>query len=110
MFSKASEFWSTLSGSIVQVSSLEAAELIKLANNTFRDLSFAFANEVALTADNFNINAFELIKAANDGYQEIKFLPSPGVGGYCLTKDPILFGCSADSKKYIKTLGNEEKS
>ena len=104
---KACEFWSTLSGSVVQVSSLEAAELVKLANNTYRDLSFAFANEVALKADKFNINAFDLIKAANDGYPRNKIsLPSPGVGGYCLTKDPILFGSNPNGLASEKTLGN----
>lgn len=104
---KASEFWSTLSGSVIQVSSLEAAELVKLANNTYRDLSFAFANEIALISDDFNINAFELIKAANDGYPRNKIsFPSPGVGGYCLTKDPILFGCRPNGKANNKNLGN----
>jgi UDP-N-acetyl-D-mannosaminuronate dehydrogenase len=38
---------------IVRVSSLEAAEMIKLINNTYRDLTFAFANEVALIAERF---------------------------------------------------------
>ena len=89
----ASNFWSTLTPTVVQVASIEAGELVKLANNTFRDLSFAFANELALLADTSNINAFDLINAANKGYPRNNIpLPSPGVGGYCLTKDPILFG------------------
>lgn len=92
---KASLFWSTLTPAVVQVTSLEASEIVKLANNTFRDLSFAFANEIALLADESNVNAFELIRAANEGYHRNPIpLPSPGVGGYCLTKDPILFGCN----------------
>mgnify|MGYP001488625360 CR=1 FL=1 len=90
---KASQFWATLTPTIVQVDSLEAAELVKLANNTFRDLSFAFSNELAMHCDEYNIDAFKLVKAANEGYPRnpISF-PSPGVGGYCLTKDPVLFG------------------
>lgn len=91
------DFWSTLTPTVVRVTSIEAAEMVKLANNTFRDLSFAFSNELALLSDKYNVNAFDLIYAANEGYPRNKIpLPSPGVGGYCLTKDPILF--SSDIK------------
>jgi len=104
---KASVFWSILTKSVVQLSSLEAAELVKLANNTYRDLSFAFANELALISDKFNINSFDLIHAANEGYPRNKIpFPSPGVGGYCLSKDPILYGCDPTGKSCVKTLGN----
>jgi len=92
----AAEFWSTLTSSVVRMGSLEAAELVKLANNTFRDISFAFANELALVADRYNVDAFALINGANEGYSRNPIpLPSPGVGGYCLTKDPILFSTTA---------------
>jgi UDP-N-acetyl-D-mannosaminuronic acid dehydrogenase len=102
----AAQFWATLTSSVVQVASLEAAELVKLANNTFRDLSFAFANELALMADTSNVDAFDLIRAANEGYPRNPIpLPSPGVGGYCLTKDPILFGCSPQGLRPEATLG-----
>ena len=45
------EFWSTLTPTVVRVDSLEAAEMVKLENTTFRDVSFAFANELALLAE-----------------------------------------------------------
>ena len=97
---RASKFWSTITPTIIRTSSLEASELVKLANNSFRDLSFAFANELAFVAGKFNLNAFDLIKAANNGYPRNKIpSPSPGVGGYCLTKDPILFSSSISRKK-----------
>lgn len=103
---KAVDFWSTLSTSIVQLPSLEGAELVKLANNTYRDLSFAFANELALLADNFNVDAFELISAANEGYPRNRIPhPSPGVGGYCLTKDPFLFSSTPFGVRKSVTLG-----
>ncbi len=92
---KSADFWSNVTPLVIRTPSLEASELVKLANNSFRDLSFAFANELAFLSQKFNINAFDLIKAANDGYPRNKIpLPSPGVGGYCLTKDPILLGSS----------------
>ena len=71
-------FWSKICPSVISMENLEAAELVKLANNTFRDLSFAFANELALLADRYNVNAFDLIGAANDGYPRNRILkPSP---------------------------------
>jgi len=81
----------TISPSVVILDSLEEAEMAKLINNTFRDYSFAFANHMALLCDPLNIDAVKLIKAASEGYPRNPVpLPSPGVGGYCLTKDPYL--------------------
>jgi nucleotide sugar dehydrogenase len=103
---RSTAFWSTLTPTVVRVDSLEASEMVKLANNTFRDLSFSFANELALLADKYNVNSFELVNAANEGYPRNKIpLPSPGVGGYCLTKDPILFSCTAEGPRADAVLG-----
>lgn len=89
---RATSFWQTLTGSVVHVESLEAAELVKLINNSYRDLSFAFANGLAMLADRFNLDASRVIDAANEGYPRNPIpKPSPGVGGYCLTKDPYLY-------------------
>ena len=85
-------FWQTVTDSVVRTDSLEAAELVKLINNSYRDLSFAFANGLALLADRFNLDATRVISAANEGYPRNPIpKPSPGVGGYCLTKDPFLY-------------------
>ena len=103
---KAVKFWNNICPSLVSMKSLEAAELVKLSNNTFRDLSFAFANELSFLADKFNVNAFELVSAANEGYPRNKISkPSPGVGGYCLTKDPLLYHNSFAKKNKDFTLG-----
>jgi nucleotide sugar dehydrogenase len=77
--------------SIIILDSLEEAEMVKLINNSFRDLSFAFSNKIALMCEKLNLDAVKIIKASNDGYPRNPVaLPSPGVGGYCLTKDPFL--------------------
>jgi UDP-N-acetyl-D-mannosaminuronic acid dehydrogenase len=87
---------------IIQVDSLEAAEMVKLMNNTYRDLVFAFANEVANICDRLNINAFKLIKAANQDYPRNPIpSPSPGVGGTCLSKDPYLYTSSYGDYKPV---------
>lgn len=81
-----------LTNTIVQVSSLESAETIKLVDNTYRDVQFGFANEVARICDAFGINAHEVISSGKLGYKRTN-VPLPGlVGGPCLEKDPhILF-------------------
>lgn len=76
----------------INVNSLEEAEIIKLASNSFRDLNFAFANELTRIANIYYLSGHDLINKANYGYNRnfIK-LPSLGVGGFCLPKDPYLF-------------------
>jgi UDP-N-acetyl-D-mannosaminuronic acid dehydrogenase len=72
----------------VPVSSLEVAEMTKLVNNTYRDLQFAFANEIALLCDQLNISGREVIHAANRNYFRSN-VALPGItAGPCLEKDP----------------------
>jgi nucleotide sugar dehydrogenase len=96
----------------VEVESLEAAEMVKLLNNTYRDLVFSFANEVSKICDDFNINAFKLIEAANEGYPRNPIpMPSPGVGGICLAKDPYLYtNPYMSSGNYRPILGEASRS
>lgn len=88
----ASKLFRELAPTIVTVESLEAAEMVKLINNTYRDLTFAYANELAVVCDKLGLDAAKLIEAANEGYSRGNVpTPSPGVGGACLTKDPYIF-------------------
>ena len=81
-----------LTPTIVRVSSIEAAEMVKLINNSFRDIVFSYSNYVTQIASQYNLDIIEIIKAANQGYPRDPVpLPSPGVGGPCLTKDPYIF-------------------
>ncbi len=79
----------------VAVSSLEAAELVKLVDNTYRDLTFGFANEIAKLCGRAGISAREVIRAGKLGYPRTNVaLPGP-VGGPCLEKDPHILAESA---------------
>jgi UDP-N-acetyl-D-mannosaminuronic acid dehydrogenase len=94
---RAAEIFRTLSNSIVHVSSLEAAEVIKLVDNTYRDVQFAFANEVARVCEVFGVSAHEVIVSGRLGYERTN-VPLPGlVGGPCLEKDPHILVESARS-------------
>lgn len=97
----AANFFREITPTVVGVESLEAAEIVKLIDNTFRDVNFAYANEIALICEKFNIDTVNIIKAANEGYSRNNVcLPSPGVGGPCLTKDPYILVQSARGKGY----------
>lgn len=88
---RAAQFFSFMTPTIVKVRSLETAEVIKLVNNTQRDLMFAFANEVAYLCDAIGVIASEVIQAGNIGYPRGGLaMPGP-VGGPCLEKDPYIF-------------------
>ncbi|ODR08514.1 nucleotide sugar dehydrogenase [Mycobacterium sherrisii] len=92
---RAAAIFRRLTNSIVQVSSPEAAEIIKLVDNTYRDVQFAFANEVARLCDAFEVNAHEVISSGKLGYKRTN-VPLPGlVGGPCLEKDPHILLQSA---------------
>jgi UDP-N-acetyl-D-mannosaminuronic acid dehydrogenase len=84
-----------LARQVVPVSSLEAAELVKLANNCHTDLIYAYGNEIALISDQHGLDPLEVIAAANLDYPRPD-LARPGfVGGGCLSKDPYLMVDSA---------------
>jgi UDP-N-acetyl-D-mannosaminuronic acid dehydrogenase len=87
---RAEAFFRQITARIVRVSSLEAAEMIKLINNTYRDLTFAFANEVALIAEHMGLSAREMIHAANVDYPRSAVARPGFVGGPCLEKDALI--------------------
>ena len=91
-----SRLFGEITSTIIDAGSLEGAEMVKILNNTFRDVKFAYANEMALMGRELGLDLHRLIKAANDGYPRDRIpVPSPGVGGPCLTKDGYLLKYSA---------------
>jgi len=91
----ASALFGRLTPRLVPVSSLEAAEMVKLINNCHTDLIYSFGNEVALIAERFGLDPLETIRAANVDYPRPD-LAKPGfVGGGCLSKDPYILLHSA---------------
>lgn len=95
-FEKVESFFKKIGGDIVRVSNPKTAEFIKLVDNSWRNMRFAFANEVAFLSDANNVNAMEVLRAANKGYERNQ-IPFPGpVSGYCLGKDPYLLEMAFD--------------
>lgn len=77
-------------GEIIQTDAT-TAEMVKLMENTTRDINIAIANEFARLADRFGVDVWEAIKLANL-HPRINILsPGPGVGGHCIGVDPWFF-------------------
>lgn len=101
---KAQDLFRKITPTIIEVDSLESAEMVKLLNNTYRDLMFAYANEVAMICEKLNLDAVEVIKKANLGYSRSN-IPTPGfVGGACLEKDPHILVDMSKKEGYIPNL------
>lgn len=65
------------------------AELVKVVENTFRDVNLAFANELALVAETLHVDVWEVIRLANKHPRVEVLRPGPGVGGHCIPVDPV---------------------
>ncbi|MDP3770813.1 MAG: nucleotide sugar dehydrogenase [bacterium] len=86
--SRTAHLFQFVTPTVIRVHDIETAEIIKLIDNTYRDVSLAYANEVARICDAVGISALEVIQAGKHGYARTN-VPLPGpVGGPCLEKDP----------------------
>ena len=94
---KAHSLFQKLTANIISVSSYEAAEMIKLVDNSYRDLQFGFANEVARMCDRFGISVREVIEKGGKLYPRTNVAKPGPVGGPCLEKDPHILVQSASA-------------
>lgn len=79
----------------VHRTSAEVAELTKLAENAYRDVNIAYANELANVAAHLGLDAWEVIRLANRHPRVQILRPGPGVGGHCIAVDPWFIAASA---------------
>lgn len=84
----AAAFYRTFVKGEVVVTDVTTAEIVKLMENTFRDVNIALANEFAMVCERLGVDIWEAIRLANR-HPRVKFLrPGPGVGGHCIAVDP----------------------
>ena len=87
----ASRLFNEQTQTIIDVGTLEAGEMCKLLDNTYRDVMFAYANQMAMVCEKLGLDLCRLTEAVNSGYSRNRLpRPSPGVGGACLSKDPYI--------------------
>jgi UDP-N-acetyl-D-glucosamine dehydrogenase len=95
----AAELYRTAIETIVPVSSPQAAEMVKLLENTFRMVNIGLVNEIALMCDRLGLDVWEVVDAAKTKpFGFMPFYPGPGLGGHCIPIDP--FYLSWKAKQY----------
>ncbi|MCH2129716.1 MAG: UDP-N-acetyl-D-mannosamine dehydrogenase [Pirellulaceae bacterium] len=101
---RAKQFYeSYVSGEVFATSAL-VAEVTKLAENSYRDVNIAFANELSMLAEDLNIDPWDVIELANRHPRVQILSPGPGVGGHCISVDPwFLVHAQPERTQLIRT-------
>jgi UDP-N-acetyl-D-glucosamine dehydrogenase len=95
-------FYEQTISNVVEVSSTQAAEMVKLLENTFRSVNIGLVNEYALMCDKLKLNIWEIIEAASTKpFGFMPFYPGPGLGGHCIPIDPHYLSWKLKSVNYL---------
>lgn len=86
---------------LVPVSSTDAAEMVKLLENTFRAVNIGLVNEVSIMCQKLGLDTWEVIDAAaTKPFGFMPFYPGPGLGGHCIPVDPLYLSWKLRTLKY----------
>lgn len=85
---RVAELYSSFCHGNIALTTIAVAEFVKVAENTFRDVNIAFANELAVFAEELGVDVWETIALANRHPRVNILNPGPGVGGHCIPVDP----------------------
>lgn len=86
------------------ITTARMAEMCKLTENSYRDVSIAFANELSMICGELNLDVWELIALANRHPRVNILQPGPGVGGHCIAVDPwFIIAAAPEQAKLIRT-------
>ena len=98
------ELYATFVRGEIVLTDATTAEMVKLMENTYRDVNIAIANEFARLANRFGVDVWEAIQLANR-HPRVRILnPGPGVGGHCISVDPwFLVEAAPDISPLIRT-------
>ena len=108
---KTKNFYSTFCKGELHLTNSRTAEMVKLSENAFRDINIAFANEISMVCDRFDINTKTLIKLSNYHPRVNILNPGCGVGGHCIAVDPWFIASEAkDITPLIQTARKVNKN
>ena len=100
----AAELYSAFCKGAIMRTDATTAEMVKVMENTFRDVNVALANEFALIAERIGVDVWEAIRLANHHPRVSVLRPGPGVGGHCIAVDPwFLVDAAPDEARLIRT-------
>ncbi|MGB2963453.1 MAG: nucleotide sugar dehydrogenase [Anaerolineales bacterium] len=85
------ELYSSFVEGEILITDATTAEMVKLMENTYRDINIAIANEFSRLGDKFEVDVWEAIRIANHHPRVNILTPGPGVGGHCISVDPWFF-------------------
>lgn len=101
---RAAEIYRCFCTGEIHLTDARTAELAKLAENAYRDVNIAFANELSLICDHLKIDVWKLIELANKHPRVDILRPGPGVGGHCIAVDPwFIIACAPEHARLMKT-------
>lgn len=101
---RARDFYESFVTGRLLLTDSRTAELVKLAENSYRDVNIAFANELSMICERHEISVWELIELANCHPRVNILRPGPGVGGHCIAVDPWFIVHNApDLARLIRT-------
>lgn len=103
----ATEFYQSFVKGAVHSTTAKMAEAVKLAENTFRDINIAFANELSMIADHVNLDVNEWIRLANHHPRVNILQPGAGVGGHCIAVDPWFLAAAAPEMARLTSTARE---
>lgn len=109
----AREFYASFVTGALAVTDARTAEMTKLAENAYRNVNIAFANELSMICDEAGINVWDVIACANRHPRVNILKPGPGVGGHCVAVDPLFISHQAKDKAKLISAAhhrNEEKT
>lgn len=107
---RAVTFYHTFVSGTVVGTDATTAELVKLMENTFRDVNIALANEFALISEELGIDVLEAIALANRHPRVNILTPGPGVGGHCIPVDPHFIAEAVPDKARLIGLARQINS
>lgn len=101
---RAQRFYKTFVRGACITTTARTAEMVKLAENAYRDTNIAFANELSILSDRFGIDIWDVVDLANRHPRVNILKPGPGVGGHCIAVDPwFLVHSSPETTHLIRT-------
>lgn len=101
---RAAELYRLFCHGAILLTDAGSAEMSKLAENAYRDVNIAFANELAVVCEKLRLDVWEVIAMANRHPRVAILNPGPGVGGHCIPVDPWFIAAAApDETRLIRT-------
>lgn len=101
---KAKELYKSFVEGEIHITDLTTAEMVKLMENTYRDVNIALANEYMKVSERIGIDVWKAISLANKHTRVNIHNPGPGVGGHCIAVDPwFIIDVDETNTRLIKT-------